>query len=37
MPSRILDFPVFDVDSRFYEPKDALTKFLSDQPHLPRG
>ncbi|WP_286085616.1 hypothetical protein [Mycolicibacterium goodii] len=23
MPSRILDFPVFDADNHFYEPKDA--------------
>jgi predicted TIM-barrel fold metal-dependent hydrolase len=28
MPSRKLDFPVFDVDNHMYETKDALTKFL---------
>ena len=28
MPSRQLDFPVFDVDNHMYETKDALTKFL---------
>src|SRR3984893_7646629 len=30
MPSRELPFPVFDADNHFYEPKDALTKFLPD-------
>jgi len=28
MPSRILDFPVFDVDNHMYETTDAFTKFL---------
>ena len=28
MPSRVLDFPVFDVDNHMYETKDAFTKFL---------
>ncbi|KLO28772.1 amidohydrolase [Mycolicibacter heraklionensis] len=28
MPSRKLGFPVFDADNHFYEPKEALTKFL---------
>ena len=28
MPSRKLDFPVFDVDNHMYETKDALTKHL---------
>ncbi|MEQ1787447.1 MAG: amidohydrolase family protein [Acidimicrobiales bacterium] len=28
MPSRQLDFPVFDADNHMYETKDALTKFL---------
>jgi predicted TIM-barrel fold metal-dependent hydrolase len=28
MPSRKLEFPVFDVDNHMYETKDALTKFL---------
>ncbi|HVV35683.1 MAG TPA: amidohydrolase family protein [Acidimicrobiales bacterium] len=28
MPSRKLDFPVFDVDNHMYEDRDALTKFL---------
>lgn len=31
MPSRILDYPVFDADNHFYEPKEALTKFLPDK------
>ena len=31
MPSRQLDFPVFDADNHMYETRDALTKFL------PRG
>ena len=30
MPSRELDFPVFDADNHMYETRDALTK------HLPR-
>ncbi len=30
MPSRDLDFPVFDADNHMYETKDALTKFLPD-------
>lgn len=30
MPSRKLGFPVFDADNHFYEPKEALTKFLPD-------
>jgi predicted TIM-barrel fold metal-dependent hydrolase len=28
MPSRQLDFPVFDADNHMYETKDALTKFV---------
>jgi len=28
MPSRQLDFPVFDADNHMYETQDALTKFL---------
>ncbi|MDT5282605.1 MAG: hypothetical protein QOJ20_3800, partial [Mycobacterium sp.] len=28
MPSRVLPYPVFDADNHFYEPKEALTKFL---------
>jgi predicted TIM-barrel fold metal-dependent hydrolase len=28
MPSRQLDFPVFDADNHLYETRDALTKFL---------
>jgi predicted TIM-barrel fold metal-dependent hydrolase len=28
VPSRQLDFPVFDADNHMYETKDALTKFL---------
>ncbi|MDQ1430240.1 MAG: hypothetical protein QOF40_842, partial [Actinomycetota bacterium] len=28
MPSRILDFPIFDADNHMYETPDALTKFL---------
>ena len=28
MPSRKLDFPVFDVDNHMYETKDALTKYM---------
>ena len=30
MPSRELSFPVFDADNHFYEPREALTKFLPD-------
>ena len=30
MPSRQLDFPVFDADNHMYETPDALTKFLPD-------
>ncbi|CAM3077767.1 amidohydrolase [Mycobacterium intermedium] len=30
MPSRDLSFPVFDADNHFYEPKEALTKFLPE-------
>lgn len=28
MPSRVLDFPVFDVDNHMYETTDAFTKYL---------
>ncbi|MGH9092968.1 MAG: amidohydrolase family protein, partial [Acidimicrobiales bacterium] len=28
MPSRVLDFPVFDADNHMYETPDALTKYL---------
>ena len=28
MPSRELDFPVFDADNHMYETREALTKFL---------
>ena len=28
MPSRDLDFPIFDVDNHMYETPDALTKFM---------
>ena len=28
MPSRSLDFPVFDADNHLYETRDALTKYL---------
>ena len=31
MPSRLLDFPVFDADNHMYETREALTKFLPDQ------
>jgi len=31
MPSRKLGFPVFDADNHFYEPREALTKFLPEQ------
>ena len=30
MPSRKLDFPVFDADNHLYETRDSLTKFLPD-------
>ena len=30
MPSRILDFPIFDADNHMYETPDALTKHLDD-------
>ncbi len=30
MPSRKLDFPVFDADNHMYETREALTKFLPD-------
>jgi predicted TIM-barrel fold metal-dependent hydrolase len=30
VPSRELPFPVFDADNHFYEPREALTKFLPD-------
>ncbi len=33
MPSRELDFPVFDVDNHMYETTDALTKFVPDAYH----
>jgi predicted TIM-barrel fold metal-dependent hydrolase len=28
MPSRVLDFPIFDADNHMYETRDALTKHL---------
>lgn len=31
MPSRELDFPVFDADNHMYETPEALTKFLPDR------
>jgi predicted TIM-barrel fold metal-dependent hydrolase len=31
VPSRPLDFPVFDADNHMYETREALTKFLPDQ------
>jgi predicted TIM-barrel fold metal-dependent hydrolase len=31
MPSRQLDFPVFDADNHLYETKEALTKFLPSE------
>src|ERR671910_3035567 len=31
MPSRQLDFPVFDVDNHMYETRDALTKFIPER------
>ena len=30
MPSRQLDFPVFDADNHLYETLDSLTKFLPE-------
>lgn len=30
MPSRTLDFTVFDADNHLYEPREALTKFLPE-------
>lgn len=29
MPSRQLDFPIFDVDNHMYETTDALTKHIN--------
>ena len=31
MPSRVLDFPVFDVDNHLYETTDAFTKYLPEE------
>ena len=31
MPSRQLDFPVFDADNHLYETRDALTRYLPDE------
>jgi predicted TIM-barrel fold metal-dependent hydrolase len=31
MPSRTLDFPVFDADNHMYETREALTKFLPER------
>jgi predicted TIM-barrel fold metal-dependent hydrolase len=31
MPSRSLDFPIFDADNHMYEPPDALTRFLPEE------
>lgn len=31
MPSRTLDFPIFDADNHMYETKEALTQFLPDR------
>ena len=31
MPSRDLDFPIFDADNHMYETEEALTKFLPKQ------
>ena len=31
MPSRQLDFPVFDADNHMYETRDALTRHLPDR------
>ena len=30
MPSRTVDFEIFDADNHMYETKEALTKFLPD-------
>jgi predicted TIM-barrel fold metal-dependent hydrolase len=30
VPSRLLDFPVFDADNHMYETREALTKFIPD-------
>ena len=31
MPSRMLDFPVFDADNHMYETTDAFTKYLPSE------
>ena len=31
VPSRVLDFPVFDADNHMYETTDAFTKFLPSE------
>ena len=31
MPTRKLDFPVFDVDNHMYEPKEAFTRYLPER------
>ena len=31
MPSRVLDFPVFDADNHMYETPDAFTKYLPEE------
>jgi predicted TIM-barrel fold metal-dependent hydrolase len=31
MPSRVLDFPVFDADNHMYETPDAFTRFLPEE------
>src|SRR6516165_704690 len=31
MPSRTLDFPIFDADNHMYETREALTKFLPEK------
>ncbi len=31
MPSRVLDYPVFDADNHMYETPEAFTKFLPDR------
>lgn len=31
MPSRVLDFPVFDVDNHMYETSDAFTRYLPSE------
>lgn len=31
MPSRVLDFPIFDADNHMYETQEALTKFLPEE------